>query len=221
MKQNSEYMKIIQESILAFLDDDTTDGNEDKNLDDLKIIKDNQKLKALLHIISTISKYHFRTPHFFDKLENIINQYKSQILKSFTNQEIFEIFKNSKRILLFLFNEKILIPDKSIFDFISQPEYKKMGYIDYFLPEFSKFVYNKSIVHIELFNEKRKNGENDCYLAQLIRNDSIIEFIKYVNENNISLLSEINISIFETNLILLKKNNISLIEYAAFFVHFK
>lgn len=222
IKQSNDFMRIIQEKILEFLENDTTDLYENIILfDEQKILEDKHKLKSLLYIISAISKYHFRTAHFFDKLEYIINLYKGQILKTFTNLELFDIFKNSKRFLLFLFEEKFLIPEKCIFKVISQPEYVKMGYIDYFIPEFSSFIVKKSIKNIELFNEKRKSGENDSYISQLIRNDSIIEFITYVNKTNLSLSSEINFSIFETNLILLKKENISLIEYASFYGSFQ
>ena len=67
------------------------------------------------------------------------------------------------------------------------------------------------------FFEKRKIGENDNHICQLIRKDLIEEFIVYVNRNNISLESLINPSIFETNSFLLKNKEVSLIEYAAFF----
>ena len=49
----------------------------------------------------------------------------------------------------------------------------------------------------------------------MIRNDSITDFIIYVNKNNISLESDIPISIYETNLLL--REPATLIEYAAFF----
>lgn len=60
------------------------------------------------------------------------------------------------------------------------------------------------------------NGENYAYICEMIRDDSIIEFIQYDNKANISLLSRILISPFETNAILLKKEP-SLIEYSAFY----
>lgn len=61
------------------------------------------------------------------------------------------------------------------------------------------------------------NGENDTYICKIIRDDSIIELITYVNKNNISLLTRIQIPLFETNSILLKKEP-ELIEYSAFYV---
>ncbi|KAK8871386.1 hypothetical protein M9Y10_007111 [Tritrichomonas musculus] len=70
----------------------------------------------------------------------------------------------------------------------------------------------------ESFDQKRKIGENEDYICHLIRNDSIVEFITYINQINISLNDQkIKFSIFETNCFLTKFDEFSLIEYAAFF----
>ena len=63
---------------------------------------------------------------------------------------------------------------------------------------------------------KRKSGENDTYICQLIQKDDIDNFISYISQNDILLNSEITESIFETNRFLLKKKP-SIIEYASFF----
>ena len=62
----------------------------------------------------------------------------------------------------------------------------------------------------------RRIGENDSYVLQLIREDSIKEFIIYVNKTNLQLDSQITPSIFETNPFMFS-NSIKLIEYAAFY----
>ena len=67
------------------------------------------------------------------------------------------------------------------------------------------------------FYEKRKKGENDSYIAELIRQDLIYDFIVYINQTNISLSNYIERSIFETNSFLIKNQKVTLIEYAAFF----
>ena len=69
----------------------------------------------------------------------------------------------------------------------------------------------------KLFNEKRKKGENDGYLYQLIRTDSIEDFIIYVNKEDYSLNTYVEESIYETNSFLLKQDKTTLIEYSAFF----
>lgn len=66
------------------------------------------------------------------------------------------------------------------------------------------------------FNQKRKIGENDSYLCQIIRQDSIEDFISHVNRLNMSLHIKIKRSAFETNTFLIM-NDPTLIEYATFF----
>ena len=66
------------------------------------------------------------------------------------------------------------------------------------------------------FEKKRQQGENDSIISTLIRNDSVEEFISYVNRFNIYLCSQIETSYYETNRFIME-NNPSLIEYAAFF----
>ena len=51
----------------------------------------------------------------------------------------------------------------------------------------------------ENYEEKRQDGENHSHICSLIRNDSVEEFIAYINRNNISISSEIKPSIYETN----------------------
>ena len=74
-----------------------------------------------------------------------------------------------------------------------------------------------TLIDLIEFNQKREIGENDAFICELIRNDSIENFVSYVNKTNFSLTSKINYSIFETNSMLLKYRETSLIEYAAFF----
>ena len=45
--------------------------------------------------------------------------------------------------------------------------------------------------------QKRLLGENDSHICQLIRDDSVEEFISYVNRTNISLSSKIIPSILK------------------------
>lgn len=88
------------------------------------------------------------------------------------------------------------------------------SYLKYFSPEIKNLNFN--INDIDSFEEKRRNAENDCMLCQLIRNDSINDFISYVNSNVMKIDSIIPNSIFETNQILLNKRP-SIIEYSAFY----
>ena len=98
---------------------------------------------------------------------------------------------------------------------------KRKNYDGYFSPEIGEFEQKEKSEHdtetITNFKEKRLIGENDGYICQLIRNDSIEEFA-YVNKTNLSLSkTTIKPSFFGTNSILIKNKEITLIEYAAFF----
>ena len=130
--------------------------------------------------------------------------------KYFTNSEIFNIFQSNKRILLILFDEKIINIDKYIAAKINNK------YRIYFEPEIHLFN-EKVDKQSESFYDNRKIGENESQICNLIRKDSINEFISYLNTNNCSVKEKIHLSIFETNQFLIKNNDTTLIEYAAFF----
>ena len=94
----------------------------------------------------------------------------------------------------------------------------KKKYPDYFYPEIKSFYGNKDD-DIEIsphFEKYHKEGENENYICKLIREDSIDDFIIFINKSNIQLNYIIEPSIYETNSIFFKSKP-SLIEYAAFY----
>ena len=128
----------------------------------------------------------------------------------FSNTEIFQIFQSNKRLLLFLLEENLLKLNNSI----SQKLASYDDYFYYFYPELSSYNFvipresskstdSKIIEYIqsspEEFDFKRRIGENDDYLCKLIREDDIDNFITYINKNSISVNSQIEDSIYETN----------------------
>ncbi|KAK8889890.1 hypothetical protein M9Y10_034644 [Tritrichomonas musculus] len=215
-----------------FLDYFEKDVQEEKIFDNIinffeqnQITENKFKFKEILNLISRISDDHNRSNHFISKIERILKQYSKEIKKYCTNCELFHIFKRNKRILNFLFEEQIIIPDQIIYKLLITEKYRNKNYHLYFYPEFESFYKENDKImkpellndDIEFFNYKRKIGENDNYICQLIQNDSIEDFVSYINRSNISINSTINPSIFETNLFLLRNDKPSLIEYAAFF----
>lgn len=97
----------------------------------------------------------------------------------------------------------------------------------FFIPEIQKIEksidankfesqFTSQITVTDDFEEKRHHKENDSPLCELIRHDSIHEFVKYMNLSNLSFKLTIQRSIFESN-IFLDENETSLIECAAFF----
>ena len=226
--------KKYYEAILSFLSNEeelNIDDELHQFLYDQFNSKEKERMRSILKLISKISKNHHRYPTFFNKIEQILDKFSSEIKQTFSNSEIFQIFKSNKRILYFLFNEKIITPDESLFQCINQNENLSIQFYAYFYSEFKnffdeklketieselkKFEINKDT--LEFFDEKRKEGENDDYLCQMIRDDSVESFISHVNRKVISLQnSKIKPSLFETNSLLLK-NDPFLFEYAAFY----
>lgn len=215
----------IQGKILEYLEDSDEDENAENELikyldqKDFNICNNKNNLMEFLLLISKISKNHNRSPDstsFISKIERIISKYQNEILKYFTNMEIFNIFKGNKRILLSLFEKQILNPDDSIRSIITNNKYAKRCYPHYFKIEFNIKFFNDDEKDEEQFKQKRKIGENDSYLCQVIRNDAVEDFISYINRSNISVNTKINESIYETNSFLIDKKP-TLIEYASFF----
>ena len=197
-----------------------------------------------MHLISKIENNYHRFPYFFSKIERILLFFKESVKKYFSNSEIFNIFKSNKRILLFLIEQRIIVIDEYIAKKITKTEkFTEAKYPQYFQPEILPFIneywfpeydpYTKENEWVEEikkklpenFYEKRKEGENDSQISELIRKDMISEFVMYVTQSGISLNAKIQPSIYETNSFLLKKpkksnqedEGFSLIEYAVFF----
>lgn len=233
-------MKKTQEYLLRYIEEEENNEEIFENLTNLfkeqNIYSNRLDLKTLLHILNRISKHHHRTTDFFGKIERVFLIFKEKIKNFFTNSEIFTIFKSNKRILLFLFEENIIVMDEYVFKKIEKFKYCIAKYPIYFSPEIKPFInenwfpkYDKNdVFHTNAwveeikedlpddFYSKRKIGENDNFICQLIRKDLIEDFIIYVNQNTYPLDSIINRSKYETNNFLLKKHKITLIEYATF-----
>ena len=212
----------IYNLLLEFLESD-----DDDDFDFTAVLTNNidVELKYFLSLLSKITKNHHRTPIFNKKINQILNYLSNYITKYLSNSEIFDIFKSNKQILYILFQNHILVSD----EYVSQSILSNHILSHFFYPEIQKFI-NKEDKEklkndlqlqnddaISSFEIKRQIGENDSYICQLIRNDSIEEFVSYKNRTNMNISSIINPSYYETNSFLLKKETISLIEYSAFF----
>ena len=247
IKQILEEMRNIQVNLLEYLEDESNDDELFQNLkqifDEIKLNEDEHKLMSLLRLLLKIANNHHRDCNFFDKIEKIIQIFHNDIKKYYSNSEIFNIFKSNKRILLFLIEQKLMVMDEYIVKKIIQRKYVKFYYPQYFLPEILPFKDKKwlqesfsddlpkelieEIKKGELpvnFYNNRKIGENDNLICKFIREDSVQEFIAYVNRHNTPLNSEISPSIYETNPFLIKNlleskedSKLTLIKYAAFF----
>ena len=186
-----------------------------------------------MYFISSICNNYYRIPSFFSKIERTLHFFKANIKKYYSNSEIFNVFKDNKRIILFLIKEKIMIVDKFFIQKITTNEFEQKYYPEYFAPEIKPFMNEEWFTENRLFeylkkeqpsdfNELRDKGENNSFICKLIREDLIQDFVIHFNKNCISSNATINPSIYETNSFLLEKQNqlnkcLNLIEYAAFF----
>lgn len=208
--------KTIQVSLLQFID--TEDNKEDefnkliKILSNFGIASKKPELKLFLHLLCQISRYHHRLPDFFDKIEQIIKYYAKDISMAINKTELFHVFKNSPKVLLFLYNQQMVTINQA-----SNRVYFYHEKLQNSTKEEKKWILeNINESYIENNEEKRQKGENDLYICELIRNDSVNDFIIYVNKNAINLKSQIYPSYYETHSFLSEKEP-SLIEYAVFF----
>ncbi|KAK8840035.1 hypothetical protein M9Y10_031320 [Tritrichomonas musculus] len=258
-KKYIQQMRMVQANILSFINEDKNTEEYFQILtnlfDDLNYNNDKQKLRIILNMIAKIVNNHHRVSDFFCKIEKILMFLKDDIINIYSNSEIFDIFKRNKRILLFLIQEKMIIVDEYIIKIFTKNPYSNKyifeNYLQYFSPEIQplrkqnwfpklKGIFEENNFDEEMgkelpenFYENRKAGENHNPICKIIQNDSIEEFISYINQNNLPYNAKIEPSIYETNSFLIKKqteskrrflfgsstNNygVSLIEYAAFF----
>lgn len=227
--------KVLQENLLKYISNEDDDEENYENLKncfkDQNIYDKKSELKILLCMLTKISKVLLRPQNFFAKLEKIILNFKDIIKANFSHDELYQIFQTSKRLLLFLIEENFLIFDEKIYSLNKS----NRDYLLYFYPEFSKFIKsnliydcNQIIEYIknneEEFRQKRKIGENDSYICELIRKDDISNFIIHIEKNQISLNANIKSSIYETNTPLIqlstqhrRNQELNLIVYTLYF----
>lgn len=221
LKDYIEEKKELYELVLQYIDDESDNKNvvfENllKLIEKLNFNANHGEFRLLLHLIVQISNNHYRGTNFFAKIEAILSKLK--IKQTFSNSEIFKIFKSNKRILLYLIQSKILEIDQIIADQIIDLDYSKFLYTE--VKAFIKDDKKKEEIEKQLhsFDENRKMAENDSIVGRLIRADSVEEFKTYVEKNDFNLNLRIRPSIYETNSYLLKLEKLPyLIEYAAFF----
>ncbi|KAK8867164.1 hypothetical protein M9Y10_010140 [Tritrichomonas musculus] len=224
-----EKFTTLQINILEFIDskEDSEEKlqNISKNIEDFKIKEYRHEFQSLLYLISKISSNHFRVPDFFSKIHKILQLLKEDISQKFENLEIFDIFRSNKKLLLILIDEQILKFDENVANEIKKSKCFE-NFSKFFYPEIKPFLtadqLNQIVFNQDYFEEKRKLGENDTEICQIIREDSIKEFIEFVQNNNFKINHTIEPSIYETNSFLLKcqkefDRQPTYIEYAAFF----
>lgn len=222
-------MKRIQEHFLRIIE-----INNYTEFDELIVFLNEQKinenkdiLKDFLYLIAKITQNHHMTFDYFFRMEKLLSNFKEPIKNSFTSFEIFDIFKDNQRLLCYLFDDDIIIPNHEICSVICNEKYSQLGYHYHFFPEFRQF-YSESVlndiktknpllplIQIDVLKRNRREYRGEPFY-QIIQNDSIDEFAKCVFKNVTSLNSKIEKKFHEINQFLIPGLH-SLIEYAAFY----
>ena len=118
--------KEIQNNLLLYIDQGDNIEENFQNFIDFFDSKSNDKyLILVLHLISQISNFHHREQDSIAKIEKILLFFKEEIKQKYINSVIYNIFKNNKRILLFLIKNEIITVDK----YIAQQMMKKITVI--------------------------------------------------------------------------------------------
>lgn len=166
--------KEVQEKILRYLEEDNEEeSNNDKQFQDLiQYFSDPTKFidyighnKEILIMINNIANHHYRTPQFFPKIEKLLIGIQESIKKHILPNNIYFSFKNNKRILLFLIQNKIIeyaafYGSIKIFNFLRMNGAK----IEPFLMKFAVHSNNADMILLaEQFVDKEDLSAEDFY----------------------------------------------------------
>ena len=81
-------------------------------------------MRQFLQIVKSIGEHHHRDQQFNKRMNQLLEYYKDQIKQTLSNSEIFHIFENNKKVVLFLLKKKdiITISDELCNEIISKVE---------------------------------------------------------------------------------------------------
>lgn len=163
----AQKMKLIEDYIINLFDGENSKEQDYQKIKDLiKNIKNDFKqhdIREIMYLLVNIAGNHYRTPDFINKIWDVFHQ----IIQDLGNFDLFQIFKDHKLLLLYLFQNKIIIPTEKMLDELSKSKYKKRKYLYYFLPEFRYFF------------DKRRN-----YFFPFSVDYTFREYVNCINFNN-------------------------------------
>ena len=181
---------------MEYIEDELDDNDYYQQLIDAmekqKILESKDEITFFLRLLISISNNYHRHHCFFARIEKIFHYLIPSIQNYFTKLELFKICKSNKLIILFLIKLHIIVIDKIIAKkMIYRSQKTNTKYHQFFFPEIKEFLNKQqlkdikneiNIEDIDQFENKRENGENEHYICELIRNDSIDEFIIFINQ---------------------------------------
>ena len=127
----------LYDFILDYLEseNDIDDSLLTENLKKNPIHSDFFEFKVFLHILVKISENHHWNATIDKRMKSILIFFSKNIIHCFTNFEIVTIFKNCKKILLFLLKKQIAKIDESTIDIFINLVCKDRYYCHFFYPE--------------------------------------------------------------------------------------
>lgn len=167
-KEILEKYKELQTRILSFIekDDDLEENfhNLKQIIEEQNICNNSYNFTLLLHLIAKIADNHYHETDFNPKIEKIILLFKEKIKEKCQDSEIFCIFKNNKKILLFSFENN---KNNFIASQMQSGKYKKRKYPQYFFPEIMPYI--KSPKEDKMFYPKVKSIDGLLHLGRSFR----------------------------------------------------
>ncbi|KAK8893099.1 hypothetical protein M9Y10_021514 [Tritrichomonas musculus] len=212
-----ERKKLAQELLLQLIESNNDLEENFENFIDyingLPISTDINEMKSIISLIMKVVNNHTRSTNFFDKIFRILDYLKIHIKQMFTNNEIFDLFKSNKLILLYLIKSDVIYIDEKIESILEKGKFKKDKYKEYLNLSTEKNQQTENSID---FERNQIEGENELHICKIIQKDMIDDFTAYVKKMKFPLDALVKTSIFETNSFLLKREP-ALIEYTAFF----
>ena len=127
-QQYTKKMQVIEESILNLLEEEEPQPKDYDKINELinntKTEFKQQDSRQILYLLKNIAENHYKTPGFFDRIFTLIKL----ILQDLGNFDLFNVFKDHKLLLLYLFQNKIIQPTKHIKDIIYDNQHEKNKY---------------------------------------------------------------------------------------------
>ena len=169
--------KNLQSLILDFIENDDTDYDYlekiTRFITNSNITNNKQNLQDLLHMILNISNNHIRNSSFINKLIQIFLFILQDIQINFSDKDIYNIFKSNKLLILFLIENKIIIPSEELIrNIITKFRPGKLQYRYFLYPTIKKYINKNEQDEIEkeiteryefdlnTFHQNCQKGEN-------------------------------------------------------------
>ena len=147
-------MKEFYNAILSYLESSESEEIDFKDLIDIinmeYYTENREEFEHFLHTVNHISANHHRDEFLFKKIFRILKYYENQIKHTFSNFEIFNIFKENKILLLFLLeNSFITFDEKMYLYFTEKDKTEKIKFCHFFYPEIKEFIGEEKSKNIE------------------------------------------------------------------------